>query len=51
MKKAKINLLSSKYGSFYMLDGESIDDMLTRFTTITNGFISLGKPINNDQKA
>jgi len=32
-----------------MLDGEFIDDMLTRFITIINGLISLGKPINNDQ--
>ena len=33
-----------------MFDGESIDDMLTRFTTITNRLESLGKPIHNDQK-
>jgi len=47
-KKTKIDLLSSQYDSFYILDGESIDDMLARFTTITNGLIFLGKPINND---
>ena len=45
MKKVKIDLLNSQYDSSYMLDGESIDDMLTRFTTITNGLISLGKLI------
>ena len=32
-----------------MLDGESID-MLTQFTSITNGLVSLSKPIDNDQK-
>jgi len=29
VKKTKIDLLSSQYDSFYMLDGELIDDMLT----------------------
>ena len=32
-----------------MLDSETIDHMLTRFTTITNGLFSLSKPISNDQ--
>ena len=50
VKKAKIDLLSSHYDSSTMFDEESIDDMLTRLTTITNVFISLGKPIDNDQK-
>jgi len=33
-----------------MFDDEFINDMLTCFTTITNALISLGKPIDNDQK-
>jgi len=33
-----------------MIDGESIDDMLTRFTTISSRLISLGKSIFNGQK-
>jgi len=33
-----------------MIDGENIDDKLTRFTSITNGLVSLGQPINNNQK-
>jgi len=37
VKKEKIDLLNSQYDSFYMLDCEFIDDMLTRFTTIING--------------
>ena len=33
-----------------MFDDESIDDILSHFSTITNALISLCKPINNDQK-
>ena len=32
-----------------MLDNESIDEMLTRFTKITNGLSPLGDSINNDK--
>jgi len=50
VKKVKIDLLNSQYDSFYMFDGGSIDEMLTWFTTISNGLIFLGKPIFNNQK-
>ena len=33
-----------------MHENESIDDMLTRFTKITNGLVSLGELISNDPK-
>ena len=33
-----------------MLKSESIDEMLTRFTKITNELSSLGDTIDNDQK-
>jgi len=33
-----------------MNEDESIDDMITKFTRITNGLTSLGDEINNDQK-
>ena len=33
-----------------MNEDESIDDMITIFTKITNGFIFLGDRIDNDQK-
>ena len=33
-----------------MFDCESIDEMLTWLTTITIRFVSLGKPISNNQK-
>jgi len=36
-KGSKIDLLRSQYENFYMLDNESIDEMLTCFTKITNG--------------
>jgi len=51
VKRAKINLLHSQYENFIMHDNDSIDDMVTRFTKITNGLASLGDAIDNDQKA
>ena len=33
-----------------MLDNETIDDMLTHFTKITNGLSSLSDKIDNNQK-
>ena len=50
VKRAKIDLLRSQYESFKMLDDESIDCMITRFTKITNALSSLGDDISNDQK-
>ena len=50
IRKVMIDLLNSQYDRFHMFDDEFIDDMLICFTTITNALISLGKPINNDQK-
>ena len=50
VKRAKIDLLSSQYENFTMHEHDSIDDMVTKFTKITNDFASLGHVINNDQK-
>ena len=51
VKKAKIDLLRSQYENFFMNEDESIDDMITKFTKITNGFVSIGDEIDdNDQK-
>ena len=50
VKRAKVDLLRSQYENFYMFENESIDDMLTRFTKITNALSSLGDKIDNDQK-
>ena len=50
VKRAKIDLLRSQYENFTMQENESIDDMVTKFTKITNGLASLGDGIDNDQK-
>ena len=42
VKKAKIDLLHFQYENFNTNDKETIDDMLTRFTKITNCLSSLG---------
>ena len=43
VKESKINVLSRSYELFSMNDNESIVNMFTRFTDITNGFQALGK--------
>ena len=50
IKRAKIDLLHSQYENFIIHDNDTIDDMVTRFTKITNGPTSLGDAIDNDQK-
>jgi len=40
IKRSKIDLLHSQYEKFCMLDYETIHEMLTRFTKITNGLSS-----------
>ena len=50
VKRAKIDLLRSQYENFFRNRDESIDDMITKFTKITNGLASLGDEIDNDQK-
>ena len=50
VKRAKIDLLRSQYENFSMQENETIGDMVTKFTKITNGFSSLGDDIDNDQK-
>ena len=46
VKRAKIDLLCSQYENFTM----PIDDMVTKFTKITNDLAFLGDAIDNDQK-
>ena len=36
VKISKIDLLHSQYANFYMFENETIDEMLSRFTKITN---------------
>ena len=48
-KRAKIDLLRSQYENFTMHENDTIDDMVTKFTKISNGLASLGDAIDNDQ--
>ena len=50
VKRAKIDLLHFQYKNFTMHDNDTIDDMVRRFTKITNGLPSLSDAIDNDQK-
>ena len=45
VKESKISVLIHKFELFSMNDGESIKDMYTRFTDITNSLIGLEKLI------
>ena len=48
VKRSKIDLLCFQYENFYMLESESIDEMLPRFNKINNGLSSLGDTIDNN---
>ena len=50
VKRSKINLLMSKYERFEMEPRESIQEMFTRFTNITNELVSLGRLILTDEQ-
>jgi len=50
VKRSKIDLLRSQYENFYMIDSETIDEILNHFTKITNRLSSLGDAIDNNQK-
>lgn len=49
VKHSKIELLMSKYELFVMERRKSIQEMFTRFTNITNEFVSLGRQIPTDE--
>jgi len=50
VKRAKIDLLRSQYENFFMQENKIIDDMVIKFTKITNGLSFLGDVIDNDQR-
>jgi hypothetical protein len=50
VKEAKISALVHKYELFKMAKGETIKDMFSRFTTITNGMKSMGKTYSMEEK-
>ncbi|XP_015079497.1 uncharacterized protein LOC107023343 [Solanum pennellii] len=49
VKKSKIDNLNRQYELFRMMDGETIQDMHTRFTSIINEIYSLGEVIPNEK--
>ena len=50
VKRSKIDLLMSRYEPFVMEPRESIQEMFTRFTNITNELVSLGRNIPTDKQ-
>jgi len=50
MKRAKIDLLHSQYQNLSMNDNETINDIMTHFTKITNCLSSFDDSNDNDQK-
>ena len=50
VKRSKIDLFLSKYERFVMQPRKSIQEMLTRFTNITNVLVFLGRHIPTDEQ-
>ncbi|KAH0645174.1 hypothetical protein KY284_033058 [Solanum tuberosum] len=50
MKESKVDMLTTQYENFTMKEGESIHDMHTRFSSITNELPSLGEPISSSKQ-
>ncbi|XP_070049674.1 uncharacterized protein [Nicotiana tomentosiformis] len=50
VKRSRGTLLYSQYESFAMKKGETIQEIYTRFTTLTNGLKSLGKIIPEEER-
>ncbi|XP_069144353.1 uncharacterized protein [Solanum lycopersicum] len=46
VKESKIDMLTSLYENFKMKEGETIHDMFTKLSSITNELQSLGEPIS-----
>ena len=46
VKESKIDMLTSRYEKFKMKEGETIHDMFTKLSSITNELRSLGEPIS-----
>ncbi|XP_069148276.1 uncharacterized protein [Solanum lycopersicum] len=46
VKESKIDMLTSRYENFKMQEGETIHEMFTKFSSITNELRSLGEPIS-----
>ena len=46
VKKSNIDMLTSQYENFKMREGETIHEMFTKLSSITNELRSLGEPIS-----
>nr|XP_025888410.1 uncharacterized protein LOC112942064 [Solanum lycopersicum] len=46
VKESKIDMRTSRYENFKMKEGETIHDLFTKFSSITNELRSLGEPIS-----
>lgn len=47
--ESKVDMLTSQYEDFIMHEGETIQDLETRFLAITNELKYLGEPINQSK--
>lgn len=48
--ESKVDMLTSEYEDFLMMEGESIHDMQTKFSAITNELKCLGEPISQSKQ-
>ena len=51
VKESKIDMLTSRYENFKMKEGETIHDMFTKLSSITNELRSFGEPISMSKQA
>ena len=47
VKRANVDLFHSQYENFSMNENDTVDDMVTKFTKLTNDLASLGDEIDN----
>ena len=50
LKKSKISVLLHRFELFKMKENETIAEMVTRFTDITNSLVALGKEYTQVEK-
>ena len=50
VKESKISVLSHRYKLYKMKENETVTEMVTRFTVITNSLVTLGKEYTQVKK-
>ena len=50
VKESKISVLIHRFEPFKMKENETISEMITRFTNITNSLVSIGKEYTQVEK-